>query len=125
MDDVRLAGASAGALTATLTATGVDFYRATELALDLSKEAGVWDRSGGLQGVWGAMIETWLEELLPEDALQRVENRVSSSLTLLEISLYFSLILWILCLSAVPFSYGATFLPEESSRSLLESEGSD
>jgi len=58
-------GASAGALTATLTAANVDFFEATDLALKLAKDAGVWDRKGGLQGIWGPMIEKWLDELLP------------------------------------------------------------
>jgi hypothetical protein len=58
-------GASAGALTATLTSTDVDFYKATDLALSLAADAGVWDRRGGLQGVWGPMIEEWLDNLLP------------------------------------------------------------
>jgi hypothetical protein len=71
---VTAAGASAGALTATLAATGVDFYQATELALDMADQAGVWDRSGGLQGIWGPMIEDWLNELLPENALERVQD---------------------------------------------------
>ena len=59
-------GASAGALTATLTATDVSFYDATDLALSLAAEGGVWDRSGGLQGIWGPMIDEWLETLLPQ-----------------------------------------------------------
>lgn len=77
LDDIRLGGASAGALTATLTATDVDFYQATELALSLAKDAGVWDRKGGLQGIWGPMIDAWLDELLPDDAVEKVNNRVS------------------------------------------------
>ena len=61
-----VAGASAGALTATLTATNVDFYEAMELALDMCREVGVWDRPQGLQGIWGPVIRNWLETLLPE-----------------------------------------------------------
>jgi predicted acylesterase/phospholipase RssA len=65
-------GASAGALTATLTAADVDFFEATDLALKLAADAGVWDRSGGLQGIWGPLIEEWLDSLLPTciDTLQ-------------------------------------------------------
>jgi hypothetical protein len=70
-------GASAGALTATLTATGVDFYRATELALELAAREQVWER-GSLQGIWGPLLYEWLDELLPADAVDRV-----SGLTLL------------------------------------------
>ena len=81
LESVALSGASAGALAATLTATNVDFYRATELALQLAQQAGVWDRSQGLQGIWGDLIHEWLDELLPEDAVDRVHNRLSLLVT--------------------------------------------
>lgn len=74
LNHVSFSGASAGALTATLTATGVDFERATDLALNLAAQAGVWDRKGGLQGIWGPMIEQWLDELLPRNAVELVQN---------------------------------------------------
>lgn len=76
LSNAHLSGASAGALSATLAATGVDFYEATELALSLSEEAGVWDRPLGLQGIWGDMIYTWLDELLPHDADEIVSNKL-------------------------------------------------
>jgi predicted acylesterase/phospholipase RssA len=44
---VTAAGASAGALTATLAATGVDFYQATALALDLADKAEFGIGAGG------------------------------------------------------------------------------
>lgn len=74
-------GASAGALTATLTATGVDFYQATELALDLAAEARVWDRPEGLQGIWGDMIHDWLDELLPHNAVELANESLSLLVT--------------------------------------------
>ncbi len=74
--NATLCGASAGALTATLTSCHVDFYRATELALHLAHQANVWNRPLGLQGVWGPMIFDWLNELLPnEDELLCLNNR--------------------------------------------------
>jgi len=76
LSNAHLAGASAGALSATLAATGVDFYEATELALSLSEEAGVWDRPLGLQGIWGDMIHTWLDELLPRNADEMVSEKL-------------------------------------------------
>lgn len=72
----HLCGASAGALAATLAATEVNPYEATELALSLSEKAGVWDRPLGLQGVWGNMIYEWLDILLPDDAVERVVKKV-------------------------------------------------
>lgn len=73
-------GASAGALTATLTAANVDFYEATDLALKLAEEAGVWDRKGGLQGIWGPMIEEWLDSLLPS-SIEPLQDRVTLLVT--------------------------------------------
>jgi len=81
LDNTSLAGASAGALSATLTATNVDFVKATELALQLAREAHVWDRPLGLQGVWGSLIEGWLDELLPNDAPSIVNERLALLIT--------------------------------------------
>jgi Patatin-like phospholipase len=75
-----MTGASAGALAATLAATNVDFYQATALALKMAQDAGVWDRSGGLQGIWGPLIYDWLDELLPENAVELAESRSLSLL---------------------------------------------
>jgi len=77
----HLSGASAGALAATLAATEVNPYEATELALSLSEKAGVWDRPLGLQGVWGNMIYEWLDTLLPDDAVERVVKKLNLVVT--------------------------------------------
>lgn len=76
-----LSGASAGALAATLTATNTDFEAATNLALDFCDEYSIWERPLGLFGVWGGIIEQWLDELLPEDAVQMVDGRLSLLVT--------------------------------------------
>lgn len=76
-NQVQFTGASAGALCATLTCTDVNFESATELALSLAEDAGVWDRPLGLYGIWGDMIETWLDELLPENSVEMTEDKVS------------------------------------------------
>jgi len=78
---IPMAGASAGALAATLTVSGVDFVQATNLALDLADEAGVWERPLGLQGVWGPLIQRWLEELLPDDAAEIANERLALLVT--------------------------------------------
>jgi len=74
LSSATLSGASAGALSATLAKTNVHPYDATELALKMSEEAGIWDRPAGLQGVWGGIIYDWLDQLLPEDAEKKVED---------------------------------------------------
>lgn len=82
-DQIKFTGASAGALCATLTAANVDFEFATKLALDKSREAGIWDRPLGLYGIWGPIIDTWLDELLPDDkeVLDQVNNKVNILVT--------------------------------------------
>lgn len=82
--DIGFTGASAGALCATLGAAGVDFETATALALDKAREAQVWERPMGLYGIWGAMIDEWLEDLLPENddiVLGAVNDKVSLLVT--------------------------------------------
>jgi len=71
-----MTGASAGALAATLAVTNVDFEEATTLALQLCDEYGVWKRRGGLQGIWGPIIEEWLEILLPANAADITQDKV-------------------------------------------------
>ena len=90
---IQFTGASAGALCATLTTLNVDFAKATELALCKAEDAGVWDRPLGLQGVWGALIEEWLDELIHDDeSIEMAKDRVSTiyyvSLTLCHSKLY-------------------------------------
>ena len=80
LQSCSFSGASAGALTATLAAGDVDFYEATDLALKLAADAGVWDRKGGLQGIWGPLIEEWLDTLLPS-SLEDIEGRLSLLVT--------------------------------------------
>ncbi len=71
--EIHFTGASAGALCATLTACDVNFEDATSLALKKAREEGVWDRPLGLFGIWGSIIDEWLEELLPGDDLDQHE----------------------------------------------------
>ena len=81
LDQTIVSGASAGAITATLCATHVDYYHATDVALRLGREAGVWDRPMGLMGVWGSLIEEWLDTILPAEAAEMANDRLSILLT--------------------------------------------
>lgn len=36
----------------------------------------IWSRPLGLAGVWGAMVEDWLDELLPDEADKICRDRV-------------------------------------------------
>ena len=76
-----LYGTSAGALSATLFASGASMQDAATLAIDLATEKRVWDRPAGLAGVWGEMIEDWLEELVPEDIPQESLSRLNIVVT--------------------------------------------
>lgn len=70
------AGASAGALTAVLTASGVDMAAAYESAYNICEKRNVWTQPLGLFGCWGAIVEEWLNELLPPDAHEICSGRV-------------------------------------------------
>ena len=85
-EGMRFAGASAGGLAATLACNGVDFDEATALALDLSDRAGVWDRPLGLAGIWGSLIEEWLDTLLPESAAADSSGRLGVFVTRLRLA---------------------------------------
>ncbi|GBG64521.1 hypothetical protein CBR_g45217 [Chara braunii] len=76
LDKADMAGASAGALAATLAACEVDAEEATKLAFQLSLDNRVWDRPTGLGGIWGPMIRSWLDELLPPNAAQLCDGRL-------------------------------------------------
>lgn len=54
-----LVGASAGSLSAVLTACEVDMADALDLALELSNRYRIWDRPLGLMGLWGTIVEEW------------------------------------------------------------------
>ncbi|KAL4430951.1 hypothetical protein ABPG75_006207 [Micractinium tetrahymenae] len=86
---VQLVGASAGGLIATLAACGVDKgggyclhwefswpLPAVRVAYRIAQEYGVFERPGGLAGIWGNLIREWLDELLPEDAAELCRGRV-------------------------------------------------
>ena len=74
--ETNLVGVSAGALCAVLVACNVNLDRAVRKAYDISVEADIWNRSGGLAGIWGGLVRQWLEELLPEDAHEMCSGRV-------------------------------------------------
>ncbi len=52
-----MVGASGGALASVLASCGVPADRVMRHAFDLSVKHNIWDRSLGLLGVWGALIE--------------------------------------------------------------------
>ncbi|GMH48254.1 hypothetical protein TrLO_g887 [Triparma laevis f. longispina] len=66
--NLRLVGASAGSLCATLFSYGVSSEEATKCAIMLSDEADLWNNPLGLAFVWGSIIEEWLDELIPKDS---------------------------------------------------------
>ncbi len=59
----------------------MDPHAAVQHAHDLCIRTGVFDRPWGLAGVWGGLVRTWLEELLPSDAAERCSGRVTVVVT--------------------------------------------
>jgi hypothetical protein len=62
------------------------WHHAMQVAIRLADEAGVFTRAGGLSGVWGGLIERWLEELLPDDCHVTCSGRVHISVTSLTVT---------------------------------------
>jgi hypothetical protein len=83
LSKVKQVGASGGALAAALGACDACPDRTMDVALELSERYGVWDRPLGLMGVWGRIVEEWLDELLPEDAHERCSGNVGVVYTVL------------------------------------------
>lgn len=81
LSKVQLRGASAGGLAVTLAACGVNQDKAVRAAYRLSMENNIWERPGGLVGIWGGLVRQWLDELLPEDAAERCNGRVKLVVT--------------------------------------------
>ena len=76
LKETDIIGVSAGALCDVLVACNVNLDRAVRKAYDISIGADIWNRSGGLAGIWGPLVRQWLEELLPEDAHEMCASRV-------------------------------------------------
>ncbi|PNW77319.1 hypothetical protein CHLRE_10g431350v5 [Chlamydomonas reinhardtii] len=80
---VPMAGASGGALAAVLACCGIPADVVLQRAYDLSVQHGIWERPLGLVGVWGSLIEQWLDDLLPDDAAERCRGKITIIVTTL------------------------------------------
>ena len=67
LGDIPVVGASAGSLTGLLLLSGVDFDKATEIALTQSVESGVYNKQTGLAGELGGLLYAWLDTVVPKD----------------------------------------------------------
>ena len=65
--DVPVMGASAGSIAATLLASQVSFHDAAKLAIKIGKENNIWESNKSLSGIWGSLIRSFLEEIIPDD----------------------------------------------------------
>lgn len=76
LSKIKVVGASAGALSAVLMACHIDVEKALDLALQLCDKHRVWDRRLKFIGVWGGLVEEWLDALLPENAAGLCSHKV-------------------------------------------------
>lgn len=76
LENTQCVGASAGALASVFMVCGIDAKTALECALGLCEEFGVWERWLRFVGIWGKMVEQWLDRLLPENAADLCNERV-------------------------------------------------
>ena len=80
LQEMNMIGVSAGALASVLVACEVDLDRAVRRAYDISVERDIFNRPGGLQGIWGSILRQWLDDLLPEDAHERCVHPVDADM---------------------------------------------
>lgn len=83
LDNIEVAGASAGSLTAAILLSDADFDKAVEVALTQGIEDGVYEKSTGLAGSLGRLLFQWLNTIIPDDD----EEKLASSLERLTIAL--------------------------------------
>lgn len=76
LSDTIYIAASSGALTAVLLVCQICPETALECAIGLCDKHNIWDRSLGLLGKWGRIIEKWLDDILPENAAQLCNDKV-------------------------------------------------
>lgn len=83
LTDPRLAflGASAGSLMVVLAACGVPADNALAGAHKLALEHGIFERPLGVAGIWGGLIRRWLDDLLPDNAVDLCSGRVRMVVT--------------------------------------------
>ena len=79
---VKLTGSSAGAITAAVAASRIDFNLFVEKIIHQCNEKKVWNRPLGIVGVLGCIVHDALEEVLPMDAADKLErNKVTVLVT--------------------------------------------
>lgn len=66
LEGVPMCGASAGSLAATMLKLGTDFNVSTEEAISMAENMKLFDRKGGLAGIWGPLIRDWLGSQIPD-----------------------------------------------------------
>lgn len=81
LSKVPMSGASGGGLVAVLAACGVPADLVFKRAYELSLQYNIWERPLGLTGVWGSLVEEWLNELLPDNAHELCRGRVTLIVT--------------------------------------------
>ena len=78
---VQVEGASAGALAATLLVSNSSFEKAADIAISLAHRNKVFDKRLGLYGIWGNMVNEWLDELLPDEITSSVQSNLFLAVT--------------------------------------------
>lgn len=82
LEHVDMIGASAGALAMVCSLLELDPMAITDSAFRLMEKHQVSQRFLGLLGVWKIILREWLEEILPENAVDKLHGRVHVRLSL-------------------------------------------
>lgn len=74
-DDVKIIGSSAGSLSATLLTLNCSIDEAAEFAINQAKREKLFENPLGLAGVWGALVEEWLQNLIGEKSNSIIQEQ--------------------------------------------------
>lgn len=77
----RWAGSSAGAVCSTLAICGIDVAWAARAAFELGAGDGLFNSDPGARPALGSVIRKWLWHVLPDDAAERCDGRLTVQVT--------------------------------------------
>ena len=88
VNSFKYIGASAGSLTAVLLATNASFDYAAEFAVEQAYKTGLFGdspRRNGLAGIWGPMVQEWLDVLITNPNIESLNTKLHIAVTPLDI----------------------------------------
>jgi hypothetical protein len=78
---ITMLGSSAGSLASTLLSSNANFEYAAKYAIMQVERDHIYEKKLGLFGIWGNLIEEWLNETIPNDLTYNTQNMLYLTVT--------------------------------------------